>query len=194
MLRDDDRRAELQRPVDQREHALGVELGGRLVEQEQLWPEREHRRHADPLELAAGELVGRARRECAGADRLERLADADGNRARGHAQVLEPERDLVLDPRHHHLVLGILEERGDAARELGRLHLARVAAEYLDPAVEAAAVEVGHQPRERAQQGRLARARRPQDEHRLSRLERERDLVQGEVAVGIGEGQPLDGR
>ena len=96
-----------------------------------------------------------------------------------HADVLETERDLVLDARHHDLVLGILEHRRDGPGELGGAVRARVEAADLDPAGEAAAVEMRHEPGERPQQRRLAAAGRPEQRDDLAGLELERDVAQG---------------
>ena len=112
--------------------------------------------------------------------------------AGGDAQVLEPERDLVRDDRHHDLVLGILEDRRDRPSELGRAGAARVQAGDDDPARERAAVEVRHEPGERAQQRRLAGARGPEQRDHLSRLELERDAVERRPAPRIRERQPAD--
>ena len=99
-----------------------------------------------------------------GADECERLLDPRPDLGRLGADVLEPERDLVRDPRHHDLVLGVLEDRRDGSRELRRARLARVDAADDDATREDAPVEVRHEPRERTQQRRLAGARRPEHE------------------------------
>ena len=68
---------------------------------------------------------------------------------RRDAEVLEPERHLVLDPGHHDLVLGILEDRGNRPREIGRTVRSRVEPADLDAAGERAAVKMRHEPGER---------------------------------------------
>src|SRR5918994_3960189 len=97
MLGDDDSSTALERKRDERDRALRVELGGRLVQQKQLRPHRERGRRADALELAARQLVRGTLCQRAGADRLEGLVRAAADLARRDAQVLEPERDFVLD-------------------------------------------------------------------------------------------------
>ena len=56
LLREDDGHAETGGQPDERVRGLGIELGGRLVEQEQLRLEGERGRQADALQLAGGEL------------------------------------------------------------------------------------------------------------------------------------------
>ena len=94
LLRDDDGRARRARELDRLVGALGVELRGRLVEQQQLRPEREHRGEADALELAARELGHRPLGEMRGADRGERPSRTRADQLRRRADVLEPERHL----------------------------------------------------------------------------------------------------
>ena len=112
------------RPLDraeERRRAGRVELRGRLVEQEQLRararapmrgrPAAAHRRRARPCVASA-----RCGAPTVGERRLDARPD---QRAGSSAEVLEAERHLVLDPRHHDLVLGVLEDDGDGAGERG---------------------------------------------------------------------------
>ena len=152
-----DRAAERGREVEQRLRSLGVELRGRLVEQEEPRTKNERRCNTDTLELAGGELVGLPAGEMLGAHPPERLEGANRDLERRHAEVLEPELELVLDAGHHDLVLRVLEDGGDRpARSLGRaVRVSRPPTSTLTG--EPAAVEVRHQAGERAQQRRLSR-------------------------------------
>ena len=133
--------------VEERIRRGRVDLRRRLVEQEQARLERERRRERDALQLAARQLGGPALGEVPGADQLQRLVDPRPDVGRRDADVLEAERDLVRDLRHHDLVLRILEDRRDVAGKLGRARLARVAAGHDDAPRERAAVEVRHEAR-----------------------------------------------
>ena len=157
LLGDHDRAAERRREVEQRLRSLGVELRGRLVEQEEPRTESERRCNTDSLELAGGELVGLPAGEMLGAHPPERLEGANRDLERRHAEVLEAELELVLDAGHHDLVLGVLEDGRDRPGQVARPCRPRVAAPDLDPPGEPAAVEVRHQAGERAQQRRLSR-------------------------------------
>ena len=110
----------------------------------------------------------------------------------GH--VLETERDLVVDARHHDLVLGVLEDRRDDPHQLGRAVRPRIEAADLDPAGEAATVKVRHEPRECAQERRLAAAGRPEQGDDLARVELEREITYRRHAARVGEREPLDAR
>jgi hypothetical protein len=183
-----------ERVPDERSGAVGVELRRRLVEEQQPRPQRERGCEAHPLELAARELVRRPRREAGRPDRVQRAARAGADRLGPDAEVLQPEGHLVLDPRHHDLVLRILEERRNDTCELGWRGESRVQAGHLDAAREAAAVKVGHEPGERTKQGGLSGARSAQDEDGLARLQRERDVAQSRLRVRVRERETLDGR
>jgi hypothetical protein len=73
LLGDDDRRAQLARQVENRFGPFGVELRGRLVQEQKAGPEGDRRGEADALQLAAGELGGPPLGEMKRADRGERL-------------------------------------------------------------------------------------------------------------------------
>src|SRR5919204_3666708 len=158
VLGDDHGSATRARELDQIRSALRIELRGRLVEQQQPRPQRKHRGEADALKLAAGELGNWTFGEMAGANRGERLAYPGGNRGRRSADVLQTERDLRGDTREDDLVLRILKERRNRAGELGGPGAPGVEPGHLDPAGEASAVKVRHEPGERAQKRRLAGA------------------------------------
>ena len=131
---------------------------------------------------------------CSASTDCERALDARPDLGRLGAEVLEPERDLVRDDRHHDLVLRVLEDRRDRARELGRAGRARVEAGDDDAAREAAAVEVRHEPGERPQQRRLAGAGGAEQRDDLAGLELERDAAQRRRRGRVGEREIDDGR
>ena len=175
LLGDDDRRAQLARQVENRLGSLGVELGGRLVQEQQRGPDGKDGRETDTLQLAGRERLGTALCEPRDAGIGERAVDAGPDLCRRRAEVLEPERDLVLDAAEDDLVLGVLEERRDLVGEIGRAEAAGVASGDLDPALEAAAVEVRDEPGQRAQKRRLAGARGAEERHDLTGLDLERE-------------------
>ena len=136
LLGEDDRRTDVERMLEEGLRALGIELRRRLVEQQQLRSERERRREAHTLQLAARELRDAAGGEVRRPDRVERVRHALRDLTRRRADVLEAERDLRLDAAEHDLVLGILEDGRDGAGQLGGPRAARVAARDLHPAFE----------------------------------------------------------
>jgi hypothetical protein len=195
LLCEDDGDAEILDLVEEPLGRLGVELRGRLVEEQQPGPQSERGREADALQLAAGELRRLPAREVGGADGVERLERLRPDLRGRRAQVLEPERDLVLDPGHHDLVLGVLEDGGDGPDEVGRPGTARVEAADDDGPAEPAAVEVGHEPGERAQERRLPAARRAEHGEDLAVGHFHGDVPErGLTRLGVGVRQPVDDR
>ncbi len=96
--------------------ARGVEVGGRLVEQQQPWPHREDPGERQPLLLSAGE--GRRRvvqRQPAQPDVVERLAHARPDLRRRDGEVLRPEGDVVAEAGKHHLRFRVLLHQPGAA-------------------------------------------------------------------------------
>ncbi len=164
--------------VEERLGGLRVELRRRLVEQQQPRPEGERRGETHALQLAGGELGHGALGEVLGSDRGERFLDAAPDLGRRQAGVLEPEGDLVRDPAHHRLVLGILEDGGDEPDQRGRRRLAGIEAPDRHAPGEDTAVEVRHEAGERAQERRLAAAGRAEEGDVLAVVDRERDTGQ----------------
>ena len=175
LLGEDDRGSE---PLDRAEEELGrvgIELGGRLVEQEQSRLQRERRRKADALELAARELGGLSLPQVEGVHGGERRLDARPDLGGRRAEVLEPESDLVRDDREDDLILRILEDRGDRSRQIGGSRGPRIQSRDDSSTREAAAVKMRDEARERPQQRRLAGSRRAEQRHDLARLELQRE-------------------
>ena len=150
----------------------GVELGGRLVEQQQPRAAGQRRAERDALELAAGQLVRRAVEQPRDAERERGLLDAARDRRRAPAAVLERERELGAHGAHHDLRLGVLEQRAGDGGQLGRAVVARVEPAGEQPPGELAAVEVRHEAGRGAQQRRLARARAAGEHDELARARR----------------------
>ena len=172
---------------------FGIELRGRLVEEQQPRLERKRRSKADPLQLATGELGRLAAPEVERIHRFERPLDPRPDLARRNADVFEPEGDLVRDDGHHDLVLGILEDRRNGAGKLGRPGPPSIEPGDDDPTREAAPVEVRHESGERAQQRRLAGPGGTEESHDLSRLERQRHVPQRRRRRRVRERQAVDG-
>ena len=122
-----------------------------------------------------------------GTDGVERLVNLCPDLRRRRAEVLEPERDLVRDPGHHDLVLRVLEDGRDRPDEVGRPGAARVEAADDDRPAEAAAVEVGHEPGERAQKRRLPAAGRAEHGDDLAVVDLDRDVLErGRARLRVG--------
>ena len=153
-----------------------VELGGRLVEQQQPRPGGQRRAERHALELAARQLVRRAVEQPGDAERERRLLDPARDRGRAPAAVLERERELRAHRPHHDLRLGVLEQRAGDGGQLGRAVVARVEPAGQQPPRELAAVEVRHEPGRGAQQRRLARPRPAREHDELAGLDAQGDV------------------
>ena len=122
MVRDQHRDPEPCHVLEERSGGARIELGRRLVEQQQLRPQRDGRSETDTLQLSPRQLGDRAIREVLGANRGERLVCAAEDLLRGGADILEPEGDLADHEGENDLLLRVLEDGGDRPGELGRPH------------------------------------------------------------------------
>ena len=154
---------------------LRVEVGERLVHQEDLGVADDRPPHRHPLALAAGEVGGAA---------VEVLGEVEG---RGRLLDLLVDLGLVdlgqLQREAHVLAHGhvrvervVLEDHGDVA-VLGRAVVDHVAAD-----LQLAAGDV-LEPGDHPQRRRLAAARRPDEDHELAVGDVEVHLLDGFVAV-----------
>ena len=195
VIGDQDRDAEPGHVLEERVGGAGIELGGRLVEQQQLRPQRDGGREADTLQLSPGELGDGAIGEVLGADRGERLVRATDDLLCRGPDVLEPEGDLADDAREDDLFLRVLEDAGHRPGELGRAHGPRVEAGDLDAPFEAPAVKVRNEPCEGAQQRRLARAGWTEHGDDLARFDLQGDVAKRRGAgLRVGEREPVGAR
>ena len=126
MLDDDERRA---RPLGHARdrvahlaHALGVEVGRRLVEQDEPRAHREHARQREALLLPTREGGRRPIERHIQTHRIERLAHPLPDLVTGDAEVLGAERHVVPDAREDRLAVGVLQHEpgptGGASRGL----------------------------------------------------------------------------
>ena len=123
----------------------------------------------------------------------ERFLGPGPDLGRENAEVLEPERDLVPNERHHDLVLGILEHSRRRPGEGRRPRAPRVDPVHPDAAREVPTMKVRDEAGERAQECRLARARRAEECDDLSRLQAERDILERRrVRARIAELEAFD--
>ncbi len=162
----------------------GVEVGGGLVEDEDLRFHGEDGRDGHPAALSEGEVVWRAVLELRHADPLQGPLHALLQLRPLQPGRRGPERHVLPDGRHEELVVRVLEDDADPAPDLG--HVPLVHGQPGDPhragAAGQDAVEVQHE-------GRLAGAVRPEQRDPLAARDREVDTEEGLVPVGVGEGQ-----
>src|SRR5947208_4994160 len=176
--------------VEQTEHPLlllEIEAGRRLVEDENVGPEREDRRDGQALPRA---LVEQERIRVA-------LVELDGRERLGHtrlhlggreAEVARPEGHLIGDGRGEELMIRILEDVADALGE-------RLERKVRDVASVERHASLGR--REEAVQvlgeRGLSRAVRARKRDELAATDREVHAREGTATVGVAMPEPADG-
>jgi hypothetical protein len=151
----------------------GVEVRRGLVEQQQPRTHRERAGEREPLLLPARELGGRMRERHGESDGLEGGRHAFPDLPARNPEVLAAECHVVADPCHDGLRLGVLQHQpGPAARRARRDPVDGQLAGVL------ALVVAAEYSRERVQQGRLARARRSEQQHPFPRFDDQVELAQ----------------
>src|SRR5438552_6179784 len=161
--------------LEHRAHQLRIEGAGRLVEQHDPGLERDRARDGHPLLLAARELARRVAGTIGEADSLQcGSPQLLGARARLARDLAQRERH-VAERRHVRIEVEGLEYHADALPGVVDVG-PRV--EHVDAVHHDAAGGRLLQPVEAAQQGRLARARRPDHEHQLTFGHPEIDALQ----------------
>ena len=168
------------------EAQLGVEVGERLVEQEQARLANDRARQRDALLLAAGELARRSLQQVADADLGGRPGDGAADLVARDADHLQREADVLLD-RHVRIERVALEHHRDVA-------LAGLLRRHVDAVHQHAARVHRFEAGEDAQRRRLARSRRAEQDEELARLDREVDAVQHRrLAVLLDDALDADG-
>jgi hypothetical protein len=157
---------------DQR-HPGRVEVGGDLVEQQQPGAQRDDAGQRQPLLLAAGQGAGGGVASVGEADGRQRLVDPPPDLAGRDAAVLQSERDVVAGPAHHQRRLGVLQDQPSA-----RPGLAGRQAVEEHRALLRTRVGGVEQAGQRCQQGALAGAGRPEEQHPLAGLDPQVDPAQ----------------
>ena len=193
VLREHDGQPQVVIQLDQRvQHllcGLGVKLRGGLVEHQHLGVQGEHGGDGYPLSLAAGQ--GRDLPPAQGGDveLVQHFLDAFPHGDLGEALVFHGESQFVLDYIYHGLRFWILEHKAHGLAHAPRLQGHGVESGHAEAAADRAAVKVGHQAVEAAQQGGFARSRAADDQDKGALLDLERHVAQrreGGGWVGIG--------
>ena len=112
---------ELADEVDQHPLRARVERRGRLVEQQHVRAERQHRRDRRALLLAARQLERRAVGEVGDVHLAQRLVAAGPDLVLRQAELERAEGDVVEDRRAEQLDVGVLEDEPDLAVEAERV-------------------------------------------------------------------------
>jgi hypothetical protein len=161
-----------------------VQVGGRLVQDEDLRFHRQYGRHRDPAALAETEVLRRAAGDVEHADGLQGPLHPLVEFGAAQAQVGGAERDVLADGRHEELVVGVLEDDADPAPDLPQALLV-LGVDELAAHVHRAETAV-QDPVEVQDEGRLARPVGAEQRHALALADGDVHAVQGLGAVGVG--------
>ena len=195
VLDEDDRgrpfRADGCEALEERGRTGRVEIGGRLVEDEQARHRRQDARQREPLLLAARERSGQASPRATEPDGLECHGDPFEHRRSRPGPVLQPERDVILDPVHDDLAGRVLEHQPDPRGERARGERPGLDAVDGQRARPGARQLARDEPGQGQAEGALARARGADDEQAGARRDVQVDtLERGRARAGIGEPEP----
>jgi len=162
-----------------------VEGRQRLVEQQQAGRGRKRTGQRHALLLAARQLGGIFAHRIGQPDEVQQLLNPEGDVGPRHAPVRQPIADIVADREVGEERIGLED---DAEVALGRRQRRHVPALLVD---RPGGLRI--KARDRAQQRRLAAARRPEETDELALLDVERDVAQRcEGAVAFGEVADLE--
>ncbi len=155
-----------------------IEVGCRLVEHKQTRLDDQRRRQRHALKLSAGELVEAAPGQRLRTHQRQHARHARTDLAGGYAKVLEPERDLLIDPQQARLRLGVLEDdrRGGAQPRQGRLD--GVEPRHADRAAHLGRDRLRDDPVEGQRERAFPRSSWAEQERGLTLADRERDVVE----------------
>ena len=156
-----------------------IEVRRRLVEHERSWPHGQQRGQRHALLGPAGQRVEAAWGFWAEAGGGACLRDPLDHLLRREAEVLEPERDLIVGLQHHELRLGILEQHADVPGQLRERRAARVTAADRQRAVLPVRVQrMRDQAVEAEREGALPGAARTEEEQTLALLPVEVEITE----------------
>ena len=187
--------------ADDLRHAVGVEVGGRLVEQQHARLHRERAGQGEPLHLAAAQVHDRAvELQAAHAHRVECGVDARPDLLAWHVEVFRTERHIVSETLEDGLRLRILQHEshgaargmcfdaanedlafGDAAVRVFDLHAGVLRRGLCGGFV---AEQAGHAFEDRG----FADAGSAQQQDALAGIDREVELAHGEM---VARGMPI---
>ena len=174
-----------QRPegFDERPARRGIQVGGRLVEEQDFGFDRQHPGEGSATALPGTQVVRRTVALAIQTHLLQAAVHPGAHRLSIESHVQRAEGDILLDRRHEDLIVGILEEHADPLP-----HLRDVRSVDAEPAHADRSLPV-QQPDEVVEEGGLAGAVRAEDRDRLGGLQDEVHAAQRLHAIRITEAQ-----
>ena len=169
----------------------GIQLGGRLVQDEEFRLHDHDSSQVQQLLLTAGKGRNVLVEPALNAEIRRHFRHAPGDHRLGQTQIFQPEGQFMPDLVRHELMLRPLHHVADAAGGFALGHVRLRFAVHKDGAGQFA--QRSQLPLHQPQQGRLSAARRPADRQEFALLHRQGDVRNGGACtVGIGEGQLFD--
>ena len=195
MLDEEHGQAEIPVETAERGDELGggdrVELSRRLVEDQNLRLHDDHAREVEQLLLPAGERRRRLREPVLDPEIGRRLRHTRRDLALRHAEVLEPEYELMPDLVRDDLLLGLLHDESDRRRGAQGIEVVLLLAEERDFA--GSLPERRDLPLQKPEHGRFAASRRAADRRELPGLDGEVHIPERRRRrARVGEAQIFD--
>ena len=157
--------------------ACGVKGCGGLVQHQDARSQRQDRRDRNLLLLTARKRGDLAVAQVRDANGGQGLRDALLDLVVGHAVVFKAKQQLVFHDGRDHLGVDVLKHAAHGSRDVGEANLAGIAAVHQHGAKELPRVVVGDGAAHERHQGRLARAGRPNDAHKLAGRDGQRHVA-----------------
>ena len=172
---DEGRSPALDHPGDGVAHllnAVGIEVGGRFVKDDEARPHGNDRGERQALLLPARERAGGVIQRNVESDQVEGLTDPRPDLLAGNAKVFAPEGDLISHAGEHHLRVGVLQN--EARTTACRARRRTVQADRSFALALVTAEHTGYSANERG----LARPRRSEQQDALAGIDPQVDAAQ----------------
>ena len=185
---------EVAQDPEQMGRGLRIQIGQRLVDDEELRVEHERTRDGHQLALAAGQRRRVPSLEVRGPCLLDDGVDPRGDLGLLDAEVLGTEGELRIDRRTDDLFRRVLEHRAHRPGQVAQLRVGRRAAVDPNGAAQLARVRVRDEPVDGPNERALAAPGRTGDEQDLAPPDRQRDVADRRLrSPSIAKRQTVDG-
>ena len=174
-------------------HAGGIEIGGRLVENQQARLRGQDGGDADALLLTARKLEYGAVAEAGEADKAQGVSLTRQNFGRRPAEILETEANFVAHTAVDDLRVGVLKDHADLGGEFNHFRLGDRLAAHPGVPRQCSINQMWSRAVQQIEQRALAGSARPKDQHELAAMHCQREIAQDRFALAfIGVADPLE--
>ena len=162
----------------------GVQIGQRLIEQQHIHIADHHAAQADPLLLAAGDLMGRVVQDPLHIHKLRDLLHLVVHFPGGNAVVFQGEGNVLRHRQADELAVRILKHRSHDLGKTKQPQILGVFPTYRQRSGDLTGVGVGHQAVDAVGKGGLTAAGGPGDQNFLALVNLQVDLIEGRLRLG----------